>query len=409
MYYHNTELMNLESYIIVNRQIAIDLMTLLKESGMEALPVDDVLVRAIAPLVLLDRDRLSDEEKSKCHVRRSGIFLNGRSTLARYRNYEYDAIIEAVTKEWLPKFGSLDEKRAFLSDIKVIGNVTDEGEVVFKDYLVDRYLTMNYSLKYGTTPYQGNGRKLTSNDRKPQQKLTEFRVDEEIADKLAPFIEHFKSHFDFDIDHESYKWNAVTMFQKTFNIDTEDLAYNIKESMKHSENLLAGPYYYPMSMLSQFAQYSKDETRRALKDLYDEKIPLTNRIENYLNFSQEILASNKARGNFKPNDNHQQSVRAISVYLSLMYPNKHYLFKTSVWNMFKKETGLDYPPLTHFVDTLTGYYHICEQIRKVLIQDKELVALHDKAYPDDISDYHILTQDFMYYVACHYQDLKDVQ
>lgn len=401
--------MNLESYIIVNRQIAIDLMTLLKENGMEALPIDDVLVRVIAPMVLLDRDKLSDDEKKKHHVRLSGIFLNGKSTLARYRNYEYDAIIEAATKEWLPKFGSLDEKRAFLGDIKVIENVTDEGEVVFKDYLVKTYLTMNYSLKYGTTPYQGSGRKLTSNARKPQQKLTEVQVDEDIADKLAPFIEHFKSHFDYDVEQESYKWNALTMFQKIFNIDSEDLAYNIKESMKHSKNLLAGPYYYPMSMLSQFAQYSKDETRLALKDLYDEKIPLTNRIENYLNFSQEILESNKARGNFKPNDNHQQSVRAISVYLSLMYPDKHYLFKTSVWNVFKKETGLNYPPLTHFVDTLTGYYHICEQIRHVLIQDKELVALHDKAYPDDISNYHILTQDFMYYVACHYQGMKNVQ
>lgn len=401
--------MNLESYIIVNRQIAIDLMTLLKENGMEALPVDDVLVRVLAPMVLLDRDKLSDDEKKKQHVRLSGIFLNGKSTLARYRNYEYEAIIEAVTKEWLPKFESLNEKRVFLSDIKVIENVTDDGEVVFKDYLVKTYLTMNYSLKYGTTPYQGNGKRSVSNVRKPQLKLTEVQVDEDIADKLAPFIEHYKSHFDYDVEQESYKWNAVIMFQKIFNIDSEDLAYNIKESMKHSKNLLAGPYYYPMSMLSQFAQYSKDETRLALKELYDEKTPITNRIENYLNFSQEILASNKTRGNFKPNDNHQQSVRAISVYLSLMYPDKHYLFKTSVWNVFKKEVGLNFPPLTHFVDTLTGYYNICEQIRKVLLQDRELVALHDKAYPDDISNYHILTQDFMYYVACHYQGMKNAQ
>lgn len=402
--------MNLESYITINRQIAIDLMTLLKENGMEALPVDDVLVRVIAPMVLLDRDKLSDDEKKKRHVKLLCSFLNGKSILARYRNYEYDAIIEAATKEWLPKFGSLDEKRAFLSDIKVIENVTDEGEVVFKDYLVKTYLTMNYSLKYGTTPYQGNGKKSTSSYvRKPLQKLTEVQIDGDIADKLAPFIEHFKDHFDFDVEHENYKWNAVTMFQKIFNIDADDLADNIKESMKHSKNLLAGPYYYPMSMLSQFAQYSKDETRLALKELYDEKTPITNRIENYLNFSQEVLANNKSRGNFKPNDNHQQSVRAISVYLSLMYPDKHFLFKTSVWNVFKKEVGLNYPPLTHFVDTLTGYYHICEQIRKVLILDKELVALHDKAYPDDISNYHILTQDFMYYVACHYQGMKNAQ
>ena len=39
-----------------------------------------------------------------------------------------------------------------------------------------------------------------------------------------------------------------------------------------------------------------------------------------------------------------------------------------------------------------------------VIADKELVALHDASYPNDKSDYHLLTQDFIYAIGVHFVD-----
>ncbi len=46
---------------------------------------------------------------------------------------------------------------------------------------------------------------------------------------------------------------------------------------------------------------------------------------------------------------------------------------------------------------------ICDQIRQVLIADKELTSKHDAYYVSeryrDCSDYHIMTQDFLYAIS----------
>ena len=44
-----------------------------------------------------------------------------------------------------------------------------------------------------------------------------------------------------------------------------------------------------------------------------------------------------------------------------------------------------------------------EEQRKILIKDKELMELHQETYKDDPSDYHLLTQDFIYSVAVYFQ------
>ena len=83
-----------------------------------------------------------------------------------------------------------------------------------------------------------------------------------------------------------------------------------------------------------------------------------------------------------------------------------YIFKGTVWNRFRAETELDYPSLYHFRHKLVGYEIICNQIRQVLVADKELTAKHDAYYVSekykDHSDYHLMTQDFLYSISEHF-------
>ena len=64
-----------------------------------------------------------------------------------------------------------------------------------------------------------------------------------------------------------------------------------------------------------------------------------------------------------------------------------------------------------YTHRLSGYEDLCGHIRKVLLADQELISLHDKWYngsdeehPKDISDYHLLTQDFIYAIGVHFVD-----
>lgn len=174
--------------------------------------------------------------------------------------------------------------------------------------------------------------------------------------------------------------------------------------MSATANLLVGSFYFPLSMLVQMAQHSPDETRMALRHLFDEKENLSSRCEKFLNDTEAILEANKAIGKFKSNDKSMQSVRSISVYLSLRYPSKHYLYKQSVYYDFRAITGADLPSLNQFESVLVGYEMVCDELREILLKNERLVALHDKTFPNDMSNYHLLTQDFLFYCTFHYQN-----
>lgn len=61
--------------------------------------------------------------------------------------------------------------------------------------------------------------------------------------------------------------------------------------------------------------------------------------------------------------------------------------------------GLKLRKLSEYEDKLTAYNQYCDEIRKVLLSDKEMVEMHDKAYPGDLSNYLLLTQDFLYAIS----------
>jgi len=237
--------------------------------------------------------------------------------------------------------------------------------------------------------------------------LSDVAPDAKLAEKLAPYIAWYKRHWAEIHDREDYKWNAVRHFQEHFDIDAEDFAANLRESFRKTGNLLAGSMYTPLSMLVKHAVLSPDDVRQAMVNLYDETKPLYERSANFLDDLAEIHKRNVDAGHFRPTDRDQQSDRATSVYLAFMYPDKHYLYKSSVWNNFKDEVELDYPSLYRFVGKLYGYERIADQVRNVLIADKELMGLLKESQPNDLSDGHLLTQDFMYAVENYLPFMTD--
>ena len=399
---------NVYSYSLISRQISSDLASLVQTSPDHVLSLDDAFLAVAIPLTQLDYDHLLPMEKEKRHVKRMARFLDSKAKRSRFADYSRDAVREALEKEFLPQFeGEDDMKVAFLSDVRIIADVDEEGWVTLDEKLCDVYSKTQFEpIAYGTLEY-GQVIKLGKVVKREKAVLTNYAVPDDLKEALEPYIEDYKVHWNVVAPLEEYKWTGVKEFQRLFNLESDNLSENLKASLTPIGNLLAGSYYYARSMMVKFANYSKEETRQMFRDLYDENLPLSRRVEKFIEDCKRILEINIAKGNFSKSDHHQQSERSVSVYLALMYPNKHYIYKYSLYSDIRSLLDLNLPSLSMFESGLFGYELFCDQLRQILMEDKELLALNDKTYPDDVSDYHLLVQDFLYYVSGRYQYFKD--
>ena len=390
-------------YRNVDKRIALDIVCLAKEKGQDNISVDDVLPYVLAETVYLDlSDKDSEKYLTKQHVKACRDILWNKKKNDRFLSYTKEALLEAVSKECIKAYeGDNEYKVSILNDIPIIKSV-DEGtnNIVLNDKLYHAYLTLTENFfDYGKEEYttievkKRNITRIISAD--------DLKLSEEMVARIAPMIEMYKEDWPIVQPQEKYKWDSIKAFKEKFDLGSENLEANIKDSFATADNLLAGPFYYPLSMLCKFALHFEEETRSALAALYDENVLLEERVKSFLKKCDEMTEKLVLLGIMKKNSQSMQSTRSISVYLSLMYPDKHYLYKYSLYNDFRHKTYLELPSLYAFSFDLFGYEMLCDKLRCILMADKDLVSLHDESYPDDESDYHLLTQDFLYYCSVY--------
>lgn len=334
------------------------------------------------------------------------VFLKGRQ---RFLNFTKEAVAEGLRKEWLPTLEE-DDKVELLENIAVIDRIEDDGTIVTKEKVYKAFVDAKIpdTIRYGESAYQNY---TSSTRREPKARLTEIAPDAKLSEKLAPFIAWYKKWWGYMVYNENYKWKATEHFQKKFDINAENLKEKLEDALRYEDNLLSGHMNFSKAMLLKNAELSPDDVKSALAMLFDESIDLAKRADDFVAQFNAIHEANKAAGKIKANQAPHQNAHSVSVYLAFKNPSCHYIYKESIWQDFRVITDLDYPSLYNFTHKLVGYDLICNQIREILIADKELVSLHDTSHdgsdanhPKDYSDYHLLTQDFIYAVAAHMVD-----
>jgi len=394
----------------ISQRINIDVAVFM--SGKENARIDEVLPIAAAPAIHTDFKN-TDTKDMRAVMRSMQLWVKMNK---RYLNLTKDAAIEGLAKEWLPILED-DYKASLLEDIKVLDStsITEDG-MISPD---EKWLTIFEKVKgtedrtkYGVLDY-GQAQHATKRVSLPKVLLSSVEPDSLLKEKLAPYIEWYKIYYKFIAPLEAYKWKATNTFQREFDIAADDLAGNLKAALADEYNLLTGNMNFSKAILIKCATQNDDpekdfseQTRYALSCLFDEEKELAERIDGYMAAFDEIYAKRIILGLEKKNTKHHQNPHAVSVLLAFRHPTKHYIFKETVWNRFKAETDLDYPSLYHFRNKVLGYEIICNQIRKVLIEDKELKAKHDAYFVSDTyrdcSEYRLMTQDFLYAIAVYF-------
>jgi hypothetical protein len=217
-------------------------------------------------------------------------------------------------------------------------------------------------------------------------------------------LEFYKQNIDKYWEAENYKWFAVKHYKDNWNIEAADFSAMLEEAFKQAANLLAGGMYYAYKMICIFAKANPEKVRGLFRLLYDEKLPLEERLQPFRNGCEELL---KEYQSSSPDNakamNHYQDLRALSVYLSFEYPEKYFLFKYKMYVGYRKL--VDYKETSVEKDSevkkYSNFANLCQNVLDAIEKDAELRKIQQahidkevKCYRDP--SYHLLTQTIIY-------------
>ncbi|MDR1642769.1 MAG: AAA family ATPase, partial [Clostridiales bacterium] len=169
----------------------------------------------------------------------------------------------------------------------------------------------------------------------------------------------------------------------------------IVNSLAETRNLLSSSNSFPGGMLREFASLYPDELREMFSDLYDEDKSVISRVQIFAEKSAKLRAKTaKWQQDF-------QTPTAISTYLWLRYPDKHYIYKYSAMKDSARKLCGVMPPSDKY-ERLAFGYRLYDAICLELAKDSELVSVSSKSlgsdcYPDP--ELRTLTMEFATFVS----------
>ena len=220
--------------------------------------------------------------------------------------------------------------------------------------------------------------------------------------KLLELIASYKADFSKYIADELYKWRAVKHFQDNWDIDAEDFAMMLNDSLKKTGNLLASRNFYPCKMINDYASLYPEEVRALFRRLYDEGQDLEKRVES---FKMGIIDVHK-RWDVEGDKKDYHSEHVVSTYLWLRYPDKYYIYKPKLATGLFKLLGLNLKLRGGGAKALCQSYEVYNLVSQALASDAEYRQMLDDVlssdcYPD--SSCITAAVDFVFYVG-HYMD-----
>lgn len=230
-----------------------------------------------------------------------------------------------------------------------------------------------------------------------------YTVPTSVMDKIKFVISRYKANFDTVNVQERYKWEALRWYQEHWNIDAENFSEMLANAFSKASNLLSSSMYYPYKMITEYAKADPEEVRRIFRVLHDERVPIEERYQVFRDSCKiridQIMKENPDR---QKTLNHYQDVRAIMVYLTFQYPEKYYLYKSTMYTTFRDRIGFSQEKAKQYsaFRNVDYFIHLCDIIVGEIKNDTSLLTMHkarldDSCYKDEA--FHLLAMDIVYY------------
>ncbi|HRE78474.1 MAG TPA: AAA family ATPase [Flavobacterium sp.] len=233
-------------------------------------------------------------------------------------------------------------------------------------------------------------------------------------DKLEKYWKDYKKYFELPkSEHqEKYKWGVLNQVYKKWDWNVIDIPEMFKNAflVEGKKNLWESGNFYPIKHTLWMFENFKDETINEFKNLFDEQLELDERIKSFIDFyNLKLPELQKLVPDKKINYHSHKDFRAIALYLSLQYPKKYFLYKFTMFKNFSLKLELpkikagDYNNIIKFID-------LSNEVLNFIKRDSDFINLY-KEFTSEIENYdddslHLLTQDFIYTIANHFNDGK---
>ncbi len=210
---------------------------------------------------------------------------------------------------------------------------------------------------------------------------------------LDDIIKYYKVNYEKIKVQELYKWKAVKHFQDTWDIEADNFAKMITEALSKTHNLMHSGSYYPRRMTIQLAEKQPERVRSMFRDLLYSDRELKDRMIEFREQADSLTEECYPKDDYSSYQDH----RAIMVYLNLMYPEKHYLYKFTMFKNFAELIDYGYKPKAGDINNVFLFEGLCEFINEKIKSDSELIQLYEerKSIFND-EDLHLLVQDLIY-------------
>lgn len=99
--------------------------------------------------------------------------------------------------------------------------------------------------------------------------------------KLREVLTEYKQDFDQRWKSEKFKWEAIKQFQDNWDPEAENFGQMLDAALLNADKLLKALAYFPIGMITGFANKVPEETRKMFTNLFDESQDLAQRITNF--------------------------------------------------------------------------------------------------------------------------------
>lgn len=201
--------------------------------------------------------------------------------------------------------------------------------------------------------------------------------------------------------NEGFKWKAVGHFQTNWDIDAEDFPAMFNEATKETSVLIDLVQSRPTSGIKALLEIPVEieYVRRCFRDLFVEDggdlKDRQNRLERFVDQINERIEKYYPTSHMFP-----QTMRSALCYLNLWKPEENYIFKYTEAVHFADavEFADDFGQGSTF--SLTKYYRMCDEVREVLENNKEICELYKTRVEKDGKGFddkmHLLVYDVIY-------------
>jgi len=173
-------------------------------------------------------------------------------------------------------------------------------------------------------------------------------------------------------EDEGYKYKAVFVFQKKFDLEADDLAAMLEDALPKPKdktaNLIQSGQYFPKGMLIKFAREDADFVRRILKELLNSHDSVSERIDNFI---KEIHNKFPLKG-----EQYYIDARFLSFFLSANCPEQFFYVKPKEYKKFAQMIGFGLKIRGSQGEKYQIMHEFAEITREILKNNEDFKKVH---------------------------------